>query len=66
MSKPVALFSDNAKGDSDDEVEVVHEQAPVLTGGSAMTGEQGVLVKDILAAEKGLKVGARPFATSHV
>lgn len=46
-------------GDSDDDVEVVHEQAapaPKL-GASAGGGEQGVLVKDILAAERGLKVG---------
>ncbi|KXZ48233.1 hypothetical protein GPECTOR_29g14 [Gonium pectorale] len=55
VTKPVALFSENAKGDSDDEVEVVHEQTPVLSGGPNLTGEQGVLVKDILAAEKGLK-----------
>ncbi|PNH08458.1 TRAF3-interacting protein 1 [Tetrabaena socialis] len=53
MSKPVAVFSDKNKGDSDDEVEVVHEQTPILTGGANLTGEQGVLVKDILAAEKG-------------
>lgn len=38
-------------------MEVVHEQTPVLTGNSNLIGEQGVLVKDILAAEKGLKVG---------
>lgn len=56
VTKPVAVFTDNAKDNSDDEVEVVHEQTPVLSGGANMTGEQGVLVKDILAAEKGLKV----------
>ncbi|PNW76618.1 hypothetical protein CHLRE_11g467739v5 [Chlamydomonas reinhardtii] len=55
VTKPVAVFTDNAKDNSDDEVEVVHEQTPVLSGGANMTGEQGVLVKDILAAEKGLK-----------
>ncbi|GLI70554.1 hypothetical protein VaNZ11_015474 [Volvox africanus] len=55
VSKPVALFSENARGDSDDDVEVVHEQTPVLTGGTTLSSEQGVLVKDILAAEKGLK-----------
>lgn len=60
VAKPIAVFSDNAKDNSDDEVEVVHEQAPSALAGNASlgaTGEQGVLVKDILRAGAELKVG---------
>lgn len=59
MAKPIAVFSDNARDNSDDEVEVVHEQAPSALAGNASlgaTGEQGVLVKDILRAGAELKV----------
>mmetsp|Transcript_13605 Transcript_13605/g.29130 ORF Transcript_13605/g.29130 Transcript_13605/m.29130 type:complete len:548 (+) Transcript_13605:262-1905(+) len=53
----ITLFEEGAKGgDSDDDVEVVHEQAPVAVGpGRDLGGEQGVLVKNILEAEKNLK-----------
>ncbi|GLC72176.1 hypothetical protein PLESTF_001215200 [Pleodorina starrii] len=55
VSKPVAVIADNARGDSDDEVEVVHEQERA-TGGPTVMGEKGVLVQDILKVENDLKV----------
>ena len=50
------MFEEGAgAGDDDDDVEVVHEQAPVAVGPN-VGGEKGVLVKDILEAQKNLKV----------
>jgi hypothetical protein len=39
-------------------VEVVHEKAPMALGPRPADGEQGVLVRNILEAEKNLKVWA--------
>lgn len=62
-AKPVAVFEDKAKaGDSDDDVEVVMEQAPAMRS-NINASEQGVLVKDILAAQSDLKkMGAETAA----
>ena len=48
-------------GDSDDDVEVVVEQAPAMRS-NINASEQGVLVKDILAAQSDLKVCAHVCA----
>lgn len=56
-AKPVHLFEEGVKDDDEDEVEVVHEAAPTLGSsiGPIDTANQGVLVKNILEAEKNLK-----------
>ena len=38
-------------------LQVVHEAVPVAIGASRDVGERGVLVKNIMDAEKNLKVG---------
>jgi hypothetical protein len=55
-ARPVTLLMEGAgMGDDDDDVEVVREAAPVAVG-LVIGGEQGVLVKNIIQAEKALKV----------
>lgn len=72
-TKPVQLFEENLKDDADDEVEVVHEATPVIGAsmGPLDSANQGVLVKNILEAEKNLKkageaaaVGSEPSEAS--
>ncbi|GAX84615.1 hypothetical protein CEUSTIGMA_g12036.t1 [Chlamydomonas eustigma] len=54
-ARPVTLLMEGAGlADDDDDVEVVREAAPVAVG-VVPGGEQGVLVKNILQAEKALK-----------
>jgi hypothetical protein len=57
-AKPVTVMTEGAGDDSDDDVEVVHEQLPAARGAARLSAGQkgGVLVQDILEAEKGLKV----------
>mmetsp|Transcript_4923 Transcript_4923/g.12064 ORF Transcript_4923/g.12064 Transcript_4923/m.12064 type:complete len:515 (-) Transcript_4923:352-1896(-) len=64
--RPVAVFEDGVGGNSDDEVEVVHSAQPVAVGPNRDVGrEQGVLVKNILAAEQDLKKAGADAAAAQ-
>ncbi len=52
--RAIAIYEEGGK-DDDDEIEVVREAAPVMRAGAG-GGGQGVLVQNILDAEKDLQV----------
>lgn len=61
LAKPIAIFEEGRAGDDEeDDIELVTETVPAFSD-TADGAAKGVLVKDILEAEKGLKVYDVPW-----